>query len=106
MVTSCTSKWIRKSEDPLDDPTEKDLEGSVVENFSLAPGKSLQQPVAFTALLGSIWTFMLRIDEEDPENTCEIVFSKDSNSNDQNIFLMVPQYVVITVGEVKIKFEK
>ena len=49
---------------------------------------------------------MLRIDEEDPDNTCEIVFSKDSNSNDQNIFLMVPQYVVITVGEVKIKFEK
>ena len=38
MVTSCTSKWIRKSEDPLDDPAEKDLEGSVVEDFSLAPG--------------------------------------------------------------------
>ena len=46
---------------------------------------------------------MLRLDEENPsENSCEIVFGKDSNSNGQNIFLMVPQYVVITIGEVKI----
>ena len=49
---------------------------------------------------------MLRIDEEHPEDTCEIVFGKDSNSNDQNIFLMVPQYVVITVGEVNHLFKK
>lgn len=44
---------------------------------------------------------MLRIDEENPsEDSCEIVLGKDSNSNGQNIFLMVPQYVVITIGEV------
>ena len=40
------------------------------------------------------------IDYADDKIKCEIVFAKDSNSNDQNIFLMVPQYVVITIGEV------
>ena len=50
-------------------------------------------------LLGSIWTFILRVDEKDPNN-CEVLIDQDSNHNQVNIFLLVPQYVVITIGEV------
>ena len=44
--------------------------------------------------------------DADDKIKCEVVFAKDSNSNDQNIFLMVPQYVVITIGEVLLIFVK
>ena len=50
-------------------------------------------------LLGSIWTFILRVDENDPSK-CEVLIDQDSNHNKVNIFLLVPQYVVITIGEV------
>ena len=51
------------------------------------------------SFLGSIWTFILRVDENDPNN-CEVLIDQDSNHNQVNIFLLVPQYVVITIGEV------
>ena len=48
--------------------------------------------------LGSIWTFMLKMDEE--SKTCKIVFDQDSESNKVNILWMIPQYAIITIGEV------
>jgi len=47
-------------------------------------------------LPGSIWTFMLKDDETDG---CSIVFDKDSNENALNIMWLIPQYAIITVGE-------
>jgi len=32
--------------------------------------------------------------------TCAIYYDKDSNGNTVNIFLLLPQYIVITIGEV------
>ena len=48
--------------------------------------------------LGSIWTLMIHYDENTKK--CEIRYGQDSNGNEVNIFLLVPQYVVITIGEV------
>ena len=48
--------------------------------------------------LGSIWTLMIHYDENTKE--CQIRYGQDSNGNEVNIFLLVPQYVVITIGEV------
>ena len=42
---------------------------------------------------------MIRIDENDVKK-CEILMDQDSNHNEVNIFWLVPQYVVITIGEV------
>ena len=41
---------------------------------------------------------MVRIDEE--SNECKIVFGQDSESNKVNIMWMIPQYAIITIGEV------
>jgi len=46
---------------------------------------------------GSIWTFMVR---EIDDTTCEILYDQDSNSNNINIFWLIPQYVILTIGEV------
>ena len=48
--------------------------------------------------LGSIWTFMLRIDQDTLD--CEIVYGKDSQENTVSILWLIPQYTIITVGEV------
>ena len=48
--------------------------------------------------LGSIWTFMLKMNEE--SNSCKIVFDQDSESNKVNIMWLIPQYVIITFSEV------
>ena len=48
--------------------------------------------------LGSIWTLMIHYDENTKK--CKIRYGQDSNGNEVNIFLLVPQYVVITIGEV------
>ena len=48
--------------------------------------------------LGSIWSFMLKMDEE--SKSCKIVFDQDSESNKVNIMWMIPQYAIITIGEV------
>ena len=41
---------------------------------------------------------MIHYDEK--TNECKIRYGQDSNGNEVNIFLLVPQYVVITIGEV------
>ena len=41
---------------------------------------------------------MIHYDENTKE--CQIRYGQDSNGNEVNIFLLVPQYVVITIGEV------
>ena len=43
---------------------------------------------------------MVRSWEENGEVKCEIVYGEDSNPNTVNIFLLVPQYVVVTMAEV------
>lgn len=50
----------------------------------------------FLLLPGSIWTFV--ITENDGE--CEIKYGQDSNANTVNILWLIPQYFVITFGEV------
>ena len=49
-------------------------------------------------ILGSIWTFMLRIDPDTLD--CEIVYGKDSEENTVSILWLIPQYTIITIGEV------
>ena len=41
---------------------------------------------------------MLKMDEE--SKSCKIVFDQDSESNKVNIMWMIPQYAIITIGEV------
>ena len=41
---------------------------------------------------------MLKIDEE--SKSCKIVYDQDSESNKVNIMWMIPQYAIITIGEV------
>ena len=48
--------------------------------------------------LESIWTLMIHYDENTKDS--QIRYGQDSNGNEVNIFLLVPQYVVITIGEV------
>ena len=43
---------------------------------------------------------MIHYDEK--ANECRIRYGQDSNGNEVNIFLLVPQYVVITIGEVSL----
>lgn len=64
---------------------------------------SIGQPIRERQLenpwvLGSIWTFMLRIDQDTLD--CEIVYGKDSQENTVSILWLIPQYTIITVGEV------
>ena len=49
---------------------------------------------------GAIWTSMVRTYESNGKIECEVVFGQDSNSNELNIFWLVPQYVIITMSEV------
>jgi len=53
-------------------------------------------PDNFLFTAGSIWTMMVTTDGVD----CDVHYDKDSNGNTVNIFLLLPQYVVITIGEV------
>ena len=41
-----------------------------------------------------------QVDNGQPGFQCEIVYGKDSNSNNVNIFWLIPQYVILTIGEV------
>ena len=41
---------------------------------------------------------MLKMDET--SKSCKIVFDQDSESNKVNILWMIPQYAIITIGEV------
>ena len=51
--------------------------------------------------LGAIWTMMVRTYEgSNGKIECEIVYGQDSNSNELNIFWLIPQYVIITMSEV------
>ena len=43
---------------------------------------------------------MIREVEAGDELKFEIVYGKDSNSNNVNIFWLIPQYVILTIGEV------
>jgi len=56
-------------------------------------------PAAFAFEPGSIWSFMVTTDG----NECKVHYDKDSNGNTVNIWLLFPQYFVITVGEVGTK---
>jgi len=47
---------------------------------------------------------MVRAWEVDGKVECEIVYGEDSNPNTVNIFLLVPQYVVVTMAEVSLNF--
>ena len=49
---------------------------------------------------GSIWTFSVVTDKND-KNGCQIRISRDSKQNTMNIFWLIPQYIVITVAEVR-----
>ena len=53
---------------------------------------------AYKLLSGSIWTFMLRMNPETLD--CEIVYGKDSEENTVSILWLIPQYSIITFGEV------
>ena len=57
-------------------------------------------PDSFAFAAGSIWTWMVT---ESGDGKCTVQFGKDSNGNNVNIFLLFPQYFVITVGEVSIR---
>ena len=46
---------------------------------------------------GSIWSFMA---VKTAGKNCEVRISLESRANDVNIFLLLPQYIVITAGEV------
>ena len=46
---------------------------------------------------GSIWSFMA---VQTGNRECEVRVGLESNANDVNIFLLLPQYIVITAGEV------
>ena len=90
------------------------LKDAVVDDFAFTPGmKKLINPFiehsfeknmsesnkfGLHSYLGSIWTLMIHYDENTKE--CKIRYGQDSNGNEVNIFLLVPQYVVITIGEV------
>ena len=50
---------------------------------------------------GAIWTSMVRTYESNGKIECEVVYGQDSNSNELNIFWLVPQYVIITMSEVR-----
>ena len=43
---------------------------------------------------------MVRTYESNGKIECEVVYGQDSNSNELNIFWLVPQYVIITMSEV------
>ena len=49
---------------------------------------------------GSIFTFMATVNEAGTE--CNVKYDMDSNGNTVNIFTMLPQYIIITMGEVTI----
>ena len=46
---------------------------------------------------GSIWSFMA---VQTGSKKCEVRVGLESNANDVSIFLLLPQYIVITAGEV------
>ena len=78
---------------------EIEIEDAVVENFAFTPGKNFKIfVISRFNFEGSIWTLMIHYDEETQD--CQIRYGQDSNGNEVNIFLLVPQYVVITIGEV------
>lgn len=77
--TTCVTDFIWNDKDG-----KVALKDAVVEDFAFSPG--------------SIWTLMIHYDEK--TNECKIRYGQDSNGNEVNIFLLVPQYVVITIGEV------
>lgn len=49
---------------------------------------------------GSIWTFSV-VKDNNNINGCQIRISRDSKQNTMNIFWLIPQYIVITVAEVR-----
>lgn len=53
-------------------------------------------PDNFMFTAGSIWTLMVTANDKE----CDVHYDKDSNGNTVNIFLLLPQYIVITIGEV------
>ena len=55
-----------------------------------------QNPDCFIFSAGSIFTFAVTTDDK----ICEVKYDMDSTGNSVNIFLLLPQYFVITVGEV------
>ena len=52
----------------------------------------------FVFTTGSIFTMMATIN--DAGTSCNVKFQEDARGNTINIFVMIPQYVVITMGEV------
>ena len=71
----------------------------LLSNFAFTPGKNYNIfVISRFNFEGSIWTLMIHYDEETQD--CQIRYGQDSNGNEVNIFLLVPQYVVITIGEV------
>ena len=75
-MKTCTTEWVQKDPEGENEP----------ENF------------IFDA--GAIFTFVVRTDSKDNNSPCTVDFDRDSNGNTVNIFYLVPQYFVITVGEV------
>ena len=45
---------------------------------------------------GSIWSFLVTSDNQ----KCYVNYGKDSNENTVSILWMLPQYVIMTIGEV------
>lgn len=82
--------------DDLDNPSINPIISCETPDFIQNEGDPTN-PDSFIFGAGSIWTFMVTTDNV---NTCKISYDEDSNANSVNIFLLVPQYVVITVGEV------
>jgi len=60
------------------------------------PDADPEAPESFLFTAGSIWTFMVTTDGKE----CDVRYDQDANGNTVNIFLLLPQYVVITIGEV------
>lgn len=83
--------------DDLDNPSINPIISCETPDFIQNEGDPTN-PDSFIFGAGSIWTFMVTTDNV---NTCKISYDEDSNANSVNIFLLVPQYVVITVGEVR-----
>ncbi|CAG5110947.1 Oidioi.mRNA.OKI2018_I69.chr2.g5294.t1.cds [Oikopleura dioica] len=92
--------------DPIDDDiTDEELElqkeFSCVSDFWDANNWPYHETSPFNSEFpygtGSIWSFMA---VQTGNGKCEVRVGLESNANDVNIFLLLPQYIVITAGEV------
>lgn len=85
-----------------DEPEDKDFTTSDIhcttELIQIDTDKALDDPENYIFTTGSIFTFLVTVDDD--EQYCNVKYDQDALGNTVNIFTLLPQYVVITMGEV------